>query len=75
MTVQRIGFVLDQDRDLPQSGIEAITEGEVDDAVLAPERDGRFGPVLREGIQPLAFAPGKHHRQCVAHDAILTGAI
>ena len=50
-----MGFVLRQYRDAPNPGIEAIGEGEVDDAKLAAERYRRLGPFAGQGKQPAAI--------------------
>lgn len=36
----------------PQTGVQAVAKREIDDTVLAPEGDGRLGPVRRERVQP-----------------------
>ena len=49
--VERMGLVLDQDRNLAQAGVQAVAEREVDDAILPAERNGRFRALIRQGIQ------------------------
>ncbi len=47
-------LVLGEDVDLAQSGVDAVGEGYVDDAVDAAEGDSGFGAVAGERIKPLA---------------------
>ncbi len=56
--VQRVGLVLNKDGDLPQPRIEAVAQGEIDDAIFPPKGDGRLGTVLRQRIEPFAFSAG-----------------
>ncbi len=58
VAVQRQGLVLGKDVDPPQVGVDAIGEGDVDDAVDAAKGDGRFGAVASQRIQPLTRAAG-----------------
>ena len=44
-------------------GIEKIAEHEIDNAIAAAEGHGRFGPLLRERIQPGAFAARQNKGQ------------
>ena len=48
MAVERMGFVLDQDGDLAQTGVQAVAEREVDDAVFPAERNSRFRALIRQ---------------------------
>jgi hypothetical protein len=50
MPVQRNGVVLSQDGDAFNPGVETVTHGNVDQAVFAGERHGRFGPVSGKRI-------------------------
>ena len=51
--IQRQRFVLGENVDSPQVRVDAIGEGDIDDAIDAAEGDGRFCPVARQGIEPL----------------------
>jgi hypothetical protein len=47
-------FVLSQNVNPAQVGVEAVGESDVDDAVNAAESDRRLGPVAGKGIEALA---------------------
>ena len=47
-------LVLGEDEDLAHAAVEAVREGEVDDAVDAAERHGRLGAVAGERLQARA---------------------
>jgi len=63
--VEGLGVELGQYIDLVQSGIKAITDGYVDQAVLAEKRYCGLGPVTGQGIKPRAAATPKYHAQYV----------
>ena len=67
MPVERMGFVLDQDGNLAQTGVQAVAEREVDDAIFPAERNCRFRALIREGIQALALTAGEHHGEDLSH--------
>ena len=46
VVVQRAGSVLGEDADVSDLRVGAVAQGEVDDAVAAAERDGRFRPLF-----------------------------
>ncbi len=48
VVVERAGVVLGQDDDVVDVRVDAVGEGEVDDAVLAAERHSRLGAQRRE---------------------------
>ena len=54
VAVQGVGFVLDQDDDAAQPGVDAVAEGEVDDPVFAAEGDGGLGAIRRQRVEALA---------------------
>ena len=60
-------LVLGEDVDVAQVGVDAVGEGEVDDAVLAGERDGRLGAVARQGEEPFAGTTGEQNTKRVSH--------
>ena len=62
-----MGFILNQHGNFAKPGIEAVAEGDVDDAVLSCKRDGRFGPVLREGKESFSAATRKDYGVNVLH--------
>ncbi len=59
VVVERAGVVLGEDDDVVDVRVHAVREREVDDPVLAAERDGRLGPDRREDRQALTFATGQ----------------
>jgi hypothetical protein len=64
---------LNEDRDLAKPRIQAVTQGEINDAIFAAEGDGWLGTVLREGIKPFPFAARQDHsHQVVHHNDLLT---
>ena len=66
MLVQGEALVLGEDVDLPQPAVDAVGEGEVDDAVGAAEGHRGLGPVAGERIQALALPPGQNEREGAA---------
>ena len=50
VAAQRERLVLGSDEDSPQPGVDAVAEGEVDDAVRTAEVDRRFGSIPGQGI-------------------------
>ena len=65
------GLVLGQDEDAAEVAVDAVGEGEVDDAVEAAEGHGRLGAVAGQRLQAGALAAGQDHRQDVSHGALL----
>ena len=57
-----------RDEDSPQSGIDAVAEREVDDAVRPAEVDRRLGALLGQRIEPLAGAAGEHDDEAVVEE-------
>ena len=66
---QRLRFVLGQHRDLPDAGIDAIRQHEIDDAEFAAERRGRFAAMLGERLEAFAAAARHDHRQSSARQS------
>jgi hypothetical protein len=58
--VEAVRLVLREDDDLEVAGVDDVAQGEVDEAVDARERDGRFGPVGGQRQQALALTPCEH---------------
>ena len=54
-------LVLSQDTDGVDAGVNAVGQGEVDDAILAAEGDGRLGGFLRQDVEAAALATGQQH--------------
>ena len=67
---ERQRLVLERDEDLPQPGVDAVAQREVDDAVGAAEVDRRLGAFLRQRIQPFADAAGQHHDHYIVQHGI-----
>ena len=65
--VQAHRLVLREDEILAHAAVEAIRQGEINDAIDAAERDGRLGPVAGQRLQPRSLAPGQDHRQDILH--------
>ncbi len=68
VAVEAERLVLRQYKYAAQIAIQAIRKGDVDDAVDAAERDGRFGAVARERPEPLALAAGQEDTNRIAHE-------
>src|SRR2546430_9324955 len=65
--VQRKCLVLSEDVDPSQVRINAVGEGDINDAVDSAKCDRRFSPVTSEWVEPLACASGQQHSQRVFH--------
>ena len=63
MLQQRLAAELGEHIDRVDSGIDEITENEIDDPVFASERNRRLGALPREGEEPGPFATGKYNAQ------------
>src|SRR5262245_61838068 len=60
---QRLRFVLRQQSDLPNTGVDAVGQREIDRAEVSAERYGGFGAPCRESRQAGAAASGKDERK------------
>ena len=67
VAVERERLVLGEDVDVAEVGVDAVGEGDVDDAVLAGERNGRLGAIAGEGEEPFAGTTGKQDTKCISH--------
>ena len=67
VVVERARVVLGQDEDVRDVRVDAVREREVDDPVLAPERDGRLRADRRQDGQALAFSAGEDQRHRPLH--------
>jgi hypothetical protein len=56
MLDQGVRLILSQDEDLANARVDAVRQGEVDDAVLSPERRGRLRSLIRQLHEPLPSA-------------------
>jgi hypothetical protein len=66
MVVQGTGAVLGQDQNIGQTGIDTVTEGKVNNAVLPGEWHRRFSPFLRKNTQALTLTTGQDYGNCAA---------
>ena len=71
VAIEAAGLVLGQDEDAAQVAVDAVGQGEVDDAVESAERDGRLGTVARQRVQAGALAARQDQRQHVGHVTLL----
>ncbi len=67
VAVERERLVLGEDVDVAQVGVDAVGEGDVDDAVLAGEGDGRLGAIAGQGEEPFAGTTGKQNAKRISH--------
>ena len=67
MAIERQRFILGENVNPAQVGVDAVRQGDVDDAVNAAEGNGRFGPVASQGIEPLARAASQEDSGGVFH--------
>ena len=67
VAVERERLVLGEDVDVAQVGVDAVGEGDVDDAVLAGEGDGGLGAIAGEGEEPFAGTTGKQDAKRISH--------
>ncbi len=70
VAVERERLVLGEDVDVAQVGVDAVGQGDVDNAVLAGERYGGLGAVAGQGKQPFAGTTGEQNTQAISHDAL-----
>ncbi len=63
MHVQAVALVLGQHHDPVVAAVGQVGEREVDEPVVAAERNRRLGALAGQREQPLALAPGEHHRE------------
>ena len=67
VAIERERLVLGEDVDVAQIGVDAVGEGDVDDAVLAGEGDGGLGAIAGERKEPFAGTTGKQNTECISH--------
>jgi hypothetical protein len=56
MAIQGQGLVLRKDIDVAQIGVDAVGKGYINNSIIAAEWHRRFGPVARQGKEPLPSA-------------------
>ena len=59
--VQLQGLILGQNAHGIDAGVDTVTQGEVDDAVLTAKGNGRLGGFLRQNLQSAALTTGQQH--------------
>jgi hypothetical protein len=59
VALQRPHLVLRQDENFPDVGVDAVTEGQVNQALAAPAAHGRCGAVDGEGEEAPPLSAGK----------------
>jgi hypothetical protein len=67
VAVEGQGLVLGEDVDLAQAGVDAVGEGDVDDAVVAAERDCRLGAIAGQWKEAFSGSSRKQNSKCVSH--------
>src|SRR5208337_352848 len=71
VAVEREGLVLRQDVHAAQAAVDAVAQGEVNDAIAAAERDRRLGAVARERVQALALPAAEDDDQSFSRHGLL----
>src|SRR4051794_15819484 len=61
MAVEAVALVLREDDDLAQARVDEVRQREVDEPVVAAERDGGLGAVRRQRRKALALSAREHH--------------
>src|SRR2546430_16539636 len=69
MTIQRESFVLRENVNAAQIGVDAVGEGDVNNAIDPAEGNGRVRAVARERTQPLAASSRQQKPQSIFHGA------
>ena len=64
--VQRGGVELGEQVDAPQAGVDAVGDGDIDQAILAGQRHRRLGALLGQREQARALPAAHDHREHVA---------
>ena len=60
---QRLALELGQHVDRIDAGVDKVAQDEIDDAILAAERDRGFGAFLGQRVQPGTLSSGQHDSQ------------
>jgi len=67
VAVQRECLVLGENEDFAEAGVDAVGEGDVDDPVMPPEGDRRFGAIAGERKEPFASSSRKQYSKRISH--------
>src|SRR4029077_5907361 len=51
VTVERVGFVLDEDSDFSKPGVKAIAERKIDNTIFPAKGNRRLSPMFSEGLE------------------------
>src|SRR5207244_8513288 len=74
LVIERWGFVLRQDHDIVDVGVDAIRQGEVDDPVLATEWNSGLCAHARQDRQALTLTASEDDRHRPLHRSMLARA-
>ena len=66
MAVEAVALVLREDGDPAELAVDEIREREVDEPVVAAERNRRLGAIRRKRPEPLPLTAGKHQRKAAS---------
>jgi len=66
MPVERSGIELGQEINSAQAGVDAVGNGDIDEAIFTGERDSGFGAFFCERKQPCSLAPTHDNGEHVA---------
>jgi hypothetical protein len=61
VVIERSGIELCQNKQSLQTGIQAVADWNINEAVLSTERHRRFGPILSQREQPLSGASRQNY--------------
>jgi hypothetical protein len=67
MAIKRERFVLCENVNAAQVGVDAVGEGDVDDAINAAESNGRFGAVTSQRVESFARSASQQDSEGVFH--------
>ena len=67
MAIEAEGFVLRENEHTAQVAVEAVREGDVDDAVNGAKGHGGLGAIARQRPQALALAASQEHANRIFH--------
>ncbi len=67
VAMERFARELGQDEDLPEVGVDAVADRDVDEPEPAGDRDGRLAPDLGQRVEPAALPPRQDDGDDVGH--------
>ncbi len=67
VAVERESLVLGEDVDVAKVGVDAVGEGDVDDAILAGEGNGWLCAISGKGKEPFASTTGEQNTKGISH--------